>query len=75
MNFYEEKILPHIINCGCSTSSVMELREKIVPLAYGDVLEVGMGSALNLDLYDSNKVNKIWGLEPSLAMRKRAEKI
>jgi len=42
MNFYEEKILPHIINCGCSTSSVMELREKVVPLAYGDVLEVGL---------------------------------
>ncbi len=52
----------------------MELRAKVVPLAYGDVLEVGMGSALNLDLYDPNRVNKVWGLEPSIGMRKRAEK-
>ncbi|MFA7555020.1 MAG: class I SAM-dependent methyltransferase [Spongiibacteraceae bacterium] len=74
MSFYEEKILPHIINCGCSTAGVMELRAKVVPLAYGDVLEVGMGSALNLGLYDPNKVNKVWGLEPSPGMRKRAEK-
>lgn len=74
MSFYEERILPHIINCGCSTSEVMQLRAKVVPLAYGDVLEVGMGSALNLDLYDTKKVSKVWGLEPSLGMRKRAEK-
>ena len=74
MSFYEEKILPHIINCGCSNSDIMELRAKVVPLAFGDVLEVGMGSALNLDLYDSNKVNKVWGLEPSIGMRKRAER-
>ena len=74
MSFYEENILPHIINCGCSTPNVMELRAKVVPLAYGDVLEVGMGSALNLSLYNIDKVNKVWGLEPSLGMRKRAEK-
>lgn len=74
MSFYEEKILPHIINCGCSTSAIMALRSKVVPLAYGDVLEVGMGSALNLPLYKTSKVNKVWGLEPSKGMRKRAEK-
>ncbi|MDG1732901.1 MAG: class I SAM-dependent methyltransferase [Thalassotalea sp.] len=74
MSFYDEKILPHIINCGCSTPAIMDLRSKVVPLAYGDVLEVGMGSALNLPLYNTSKVNKVWGLEPSIGMRKRAEK-
>jgi ubiquinone/menaquinone biosynthesis C-methylase UbiE len=52
----------------------MELREKIVPLAYGNVLEVGMGSAINMNLYNSEKVSKIWGLEPSIGMRKQAMK-
>ena len=74
MSFYEEKILPHIIDCGCGTKAAMDMRAHIVPLAYGDVLEVGMGSALNLGLYNTDKVNKVWGLEPSLGMRKRAEK-
>lgn len=74
MSFYDEKILPHIINCGCSTPAIMDLRSRVVPLAYGDVLEVGMGSALNLPLYNTSKVNKVWGLEPSIGMRKRAEK-
>jgi len=74
MSFYENNILPHIINCGCSTKAVMELRAKVVPLAYGDVLEVGMGSALNMGLYNQDTVGKVWGLEPSVGMRKRAQK-
>lgn len=74
MSFYEEKILPHLINCGCSTKAAMAMRAHVVPLAYGDVLEVGMGSALNLGLYNTDKVAKVWGLEPSEGMRKRAQK-
>jgi ubiquinone/menaquinone biosynthesis C-methylase UbiE len=50
----------------------MKLRERVVPLAYGNVLEVGMGSAVNLGLYDPAKVDMIWGLEPSIGMRKKA---
>lgn len=72
MSFYENNILPHIINCACSSNAIMKLREKVVPLAYGNVLEVGMGSGVNLALYNQNNVNMIWGLEPSLGMRKKA---
>lgn len=74
MSFYENKILPHIINSVCSSAAVMKLREKVVPLAFGDVLEVGIGSAINLALYHPEQVNKIWGLEPSLGMREKARK-
>lgn len=52
----------------------MKLREKVVPLAFGNVLEVGMGSGVNLALYNSANVNIIWGLEPSIGMRKKAQK-
>ena len=74
MSFYEENVLPHLINCACSGKAVNALRAKVVPLATGEVLEVGIGSALNLHLYDESKVTKVWGLEPSLGMRKRAAK-
>jgi ubiquinone/menaquinone biosynthesis C-methylase UbiE len=50
----------------------MRQREKLVPLASGRVLEVGMGSGLNLSFYDARRVTKVWGLEPSPEMSKMA---
>lgn len=74
MSFYENNILPHILNCACSSKGIMKTREKIVPLAFGNVLEVGMGSAVNMDLYNPDQVTKVWGLEPSSGMQKKAKK-
>ncbi len=74
MGFYDTYCLPSIINLACATKPIRKQREKVVPLAQGRVLEVGMGSALNLPFYDAAKVEFIWGLEPSHGMRKKAEK-
>lgn len=73
MSFYEERVLPHLIDFACSTRPNQKQREKIVPLAEGDVLEIGFGSGLNLPFYDVQKVRKIWGLEPSEGMRRKAQ--
>ena len=73
MSFYENKVLPHLINFACSTKPSQKQREKIVPLAEGDVLEIGFGTGLNLPFYDTQKVRKIWGLEPSEGMRRKAQ--
>lgn len=72
MSFYEDRILPHLIDVACSSKPTRKQREKIVPLAEGDVLEIGFGSGLNLPFYDSRKVRKVWGLEPSAGMRRKA---
>lgn len=74
MSWYQERILPHLIDLSCSTKPVRKQRQKIVPLAEGDVLEIGIGSGLNLPFYDQQKVRKIWGLEPSAGMRKLASR-
>jgi ubiquinone/menaquinone biosynthesis C-methylase UbiE len=74
MGWYEERVLPRFINLACSTKPTRKQREKIVPLARGDVLEVGIGSGLNLPYYEQDKIRKIWGLEPSEGMRRLAEK-
>ncbi len=74
MSWYEERLLPHIINLACSVKPARKQRDKIVPLAEGDVLEIGLGSGLNLPHYDQQKIRKIWGLEPSEGMRKLATK-
>ncbi len=74
MSLYERYILPHMINMGCGTRSVQEQRKKVVPLAEGRVLEIGIGSGLNIPYYNSKKVEFVWGLEPSEGMRKKARK-
>ncbi len=68
MNLYNKYVLPKIVHFACSRSPHMRQRQKIIPLATGNVLEIGIGSGLNLSLYDSNKVKHLWGLEPSLEM-------
>lgn len=72
MSFYEERILPHLITAACGAGPNRKQREKIVPLADGDVLEIGFGSGLNVPYYDTTRVRKIWALEPSEGMRRKA---
>jgi len=73
MSFYDDKILPHIIHIACGTKPVLKQREKIVPQAEGRILEIGMGSGINIAYYDPDKVEKLWGLEPSVGMRQKAK--
>jgi ubiquinone/menaquinone biosynthesis C-methylase UbiE len=72
VKFYDDRILPYLTDLACSSKPARKQREKIVPLAEGDVLEIGLGSGLNLPFYDSGKVRRIWGLEPSKGMRRKA---
>lgn len=74
MTWYEERVLPSLINLACSIKPARKQREKIVPRATGDVLEIGFGSGLNLPYYDRDKVRHVWGLEPSAGMRRLARK-
>ena len=72
MGLYDRYVLPRVTNLLCSSNPNMKQREKVVPLAEGDVLEIGMGTGLNLPYYDAGKVRKLWALEPSEGMRKLA---
>lgn len=73
MSFYNRYILPKLINCGCAASNVSKQRAKIVPLAKGKVLEVGIGTGLNLPFYDTAQVDHLWGLEPAGEMLNQVE--
>tara|TARA_B100000315_G_scaffold95979_3_gene88142 strand:- start:7942 stop:8607 length:666 start_codon:yes stop_codon:yes gene_type:complete len=74
MGFYENRILPYMIDKSCGASPVLKQRQKVIPLATGRVLEVGMGSGINLQYYDPSKVELVFGLEPSEGMRRKAQK-
>ena len=69
MKFYDEKILPHLIDFACGMGQVMKTRAQIVPQASGRVLEIGIGTGLNLSFYDAKKVSTIVGVDPAAQMQ------
>lgn len=79
MGFYDRHVLPHLINCACGMGAIMGQRAKLVPLAEGRVLEIGIGTGLNLAFYDPAKVTQIVGVDPAAEMhtlaRRRAAEI
>jgi ubiquinone/menaquinone biosynthesis C-methylase UbiE len=71
-SFYDRVVLPRLLKCGCSTRPVMKQRAKVVPLASGQVLELGVGMGLNLAFYDPAKVERVTGVDPSPELRAAA---
>lgn len=74
MGLYSKYILPKVVHFACGMKPSMRQREKVVPLAHGRVLEIGIGSGLNLSYYDPKKVSKVLGLEPSPDMTVMAQR-
>ena len=66
--FYDTFILPKLVHFACGQNPAMKQREKVVPMANGRVLEIGIGSGLNIPFYDPEKVAHLWGVDPSPEM-------
>ena len=75
MSFYEKYILPKFLNCTCGAKPIKLQREKIVPLAYGKVLEIGIGSGLNIPFYNKSVIKEFHAVEPSKELIKLAKKV
>ena len=73
MSFYARRVLPHIINLAMKNKDLTRLRGAWVPQARGEVLEVGIGSGLNLPFY-SSEVARVYGIEPSVALQEMARR-
>lgn len=72
MSFYEDRILPHLIGLACGAPQIMKQRARLVPQAEGRVLELGFGAGANLGFYDPARVERLFALEPSDGMRRKA---
>lgn len=66
MGLYKKYLLPKIIHWTCGQNPTMRQREKVIPLANGNVLEVGIGTGLNLGYYNSSNIDHLTGLDPSV---------
>jgi protein-L-isoaspartate O-methyltransferase len=73
IGFYTRSVLPHIINMAMKNKDATRLREAWVPQARGEVLEIGIGSGLNLPFY-SSEVQRVIGVEPSVALQEMARR-
>ena len=73
MSFYDKYILPKFLNCACGTKPINYQRDKIVPLAKGIVLDIGIGSGLNIPFYNKSNIDHLYGLDPSEELLKIAK--
>lgn len=72
MAFYRDRVYPHLVNALGNPKPIDDIRQRIVPLAEGNVLEIGVGPGVNFAHYDPGKVRKIFALEPNPGMLRRA---
>jgi ubiquinone/menaquinone biosynthesis C-methylase UbiE len=72
MAFYRDRIYPHIVSALGNPKPIDDIRRRMVPLALGDVLELGVGPGVNFAYYDPGKVKKVFALEPNPGMLRRA---
>jgi ubiquinone/menaquinone biosynthesis C-methylase UbiE len=64
LGFYQDRILPHVINLAMQNRRLVPYRERLISAAEGRVLEVGIGSGLNMPFYGS-QMRELIGLEPA----------
>lgn len=74
MPFYRDRAYPHLVNMLGDPEPIQAVRRRIIPLAQGDVLEIGAGSGANFLHYDPGKVRTLYALEPNAGMRRLAER-
>ena len=74
MSFYRNRVYPHIVTVLGNPKPIQKIRQQLIPLAQGTVLEVGVGPGVNFPYYDSTKVRKVFAFEPNPGTVMRAEK-
>jgi ubiquinone/menaquinone biosynthesis C-methylase UbiE len=71
MGLYAKYLLPRVIDLAMRNEETARLRAGWLPHARGEVLEVGIGSGLNLPFY-SSQVQRVYGVDPSVELQRMA---
>ena len=70
--WYERTLLPYLTDLACGGKPIRKQRQKVIPNAEGRVLEVGIGTGLNMPFYDRTRIKSIVGVDPALGMHRLA---
>jgi len=73
VSFYSDHVYTQLVSRLGNPQPIQDIRRKLLPLAHGNVLEIGVGPGVNFRHYDPQKVRKLYALEPNAAMMRLAE--
>ena len=74
MPFYKDYVYSYLVDILGNPLPIQKIRQEIIPLAQGTVLEIGVGSGANFVHYDAARVNKLYALEPNPGMIRLAQR-
>ncbi len=74
MPFYRDNIYPRLVAMLGDPTPIRKIRQRIIPQAAGNVLEIGVGPGANFIYYDATRVKKLYALEPNMGMLKLSQK-
>src|SRR5919198_1232080 len=74
MPFYTDHIYPQLVRMLGNPKPIRDVRQRLIPLAQGIVLEIGVGPGVNFVYYDAARVSKVYALEPNPGMIRLAER-
>jgi ubiquinone/menaquinone biosynthesis C-methylase UbiE len=74
MHFYNHFVYTRLVSKLGNPKPIREVRERLIPLAHGEVLEIGVGPGTNFVHYDPARVSKLYALEPNPEMIRLAER-
>lgn len=72
MGIYRERLLPRIVDRACGTPGLRAWRDQVADGLFGEVVEIGFGSGLNIEAYP-DEVEIVYAVEPAEVARKLAE--
>ncbi len=62
--WYDAHLMPRLVTCACSQGQVLKRRSQLIPLAKGDVFELGCGGGINQQFYDASAITSYAGIDP-----------
>ncbi|MGE0398263.1 MAG: class I SAM-dependent methyltransferase [Kofleriaceae bacterium] len=70
MALWNDRVVPWLVEKACRSSAILEERRRWIPRAEGDVLELGVGSGLNLAFFEHARA--VTAIDPSAALLAKA---
>ena len=73
MGFYSQQLFPYLLDWSMSGSALAQYRRSVLAAVEGEVLEIGLGTGLNLPYYP-DRIQRISSIDPNPGVHKLAQK-